>query len=247
MNFAVKVMMAKLKIIYDQGGLFAIVTKIYEVIIRALSNSAKNIYFMATPDGSFYFNGNKLKYFRHNYNLAYQNERTIEIPIAMCFLNTLDESSRILEVGNVLRNYGCKIKRDVLDKYDLLPGIINQDVISFSPKDKYNAIISISTIEHVGWDEPVRDPNKIPTALTNLRDNCLLPGGIILVSLPLGYNPFFDMYLKNGSELFSETYFIKRVSAANEWNQVQYADVIGSKFGEPFNNANVLFIGILRF
>ena len=82
--------------------------------------------------------------------------------------------------------------------------------------------------------------------MANLRDNCLLPGGVMMVSLPLGYNPYFDEYLKNGGEVFSEKYFLKRISFTNEWQQVQYAEVIGSKFGEPYNNANVMFIGIVR-
>ena len=239
-------MKAKLKRLYKQGGPLAIGTKVIEVLNRVFASTAKNIYFKVTPSGKFDFNGNKLKYYRHNFNLAYQNERTVEIPIATWFLNAQEGASRILEVGNVLRNYGCRIKRDVLDKYDLSRGIINQDVLVFFPKEKYNAIISISTMEHVGWDEPDRDPNKIPAALANLRDNCLLPGGVMMVRLPLGYNPYFDEYLKIGGDVFSEKYFLKRISFANEWQQVQYAEVIESKFGEPYNNANVMFIGIMR-
>lgn len=239
-------MNAQLKRIYMQGGLLAVFRKIFEVSYRIIFNFIKTAYFKIAPSGIFYFNGNKLKYFRHNYNLAYQNERTVEVPVATWFLSDQGRDSKILEVGNVLRNYGFQRKRDVLDKYDTSPSIINEDVVCFSPKNKYNAIISISTLEHVGWDEEIRDPEKIPVAIKNLRENCLAPGGTMLVTLPLGYNDYFDEYLKNGGDIFSEKYFLKRVSADNKWKQVEYSEVAGSKFGEPFNNANTMFIGVVR-
>lgn len=238
-------MKKKLEKLYRNGGFWAVSRKLFEVLNRVFSEKRKSLYFKFTPSGTFKFKGEELKYFRHAFNLAYQNERTVEIAIAKWFLSQQKQPVRILEVGNVLRNYGVKFRGDVLDKYDLSPGIINQDVISFCPKEKYQAIISISTLEHVGWDEPDRDPGKIPAAIINLRDNCLLPGGSMLVSLPLGYNQYFDEYLKNGGEVFSEKYFLKRVSAENEWSQVQYKEIVGSKFGEPYNNANVMFIGVV--
>lgn len=239
-------MNVQLKRIYTQGGLLAVLRKIFEVFYRLLTNAIKNIYFKIAPSGAFYFNGNKLKYFRHNYNLAYENERTVEVAIVTWFLEGLNKGSTILEVGNVLRNYGIKRTRDILDKYDVSPGILNEDVVSFSPKKKYNAIVSISTLEHVGWDEQIRDPEKIPVAIKNLKDNCLAPGGIMLITLPLGYNTYFDEYIQNGGGIFSEKYFLKRISADNKWKQVEYSEVIGSKFGEPFNNANVMLIGVVR-
>jgi hypothetical protein len=38
----------------------------------------------------------------------------------------------------------------VLDKYEQAPGVINEDVVSFSPPQKYDLIVSVSTLEHVG-------------------------------------------------------------------------------------------------
>jgi len=61
-------------------------------------------------------------------------------------------------------------------------------------KEAYK-IVSISTIEHMGWDETPRDPKKIPLALENLIE-CLVPGGEIVVTLPIGYNTYLDKLLK---------------------------------------------------
>jgi len=171
-------------------------------------------------------------------------KRKVEIAIATWFLHNQDKGAKVLEVGNVLRNYGFTECRDILDKYDSSPGVINQDVVDFLPKEKYDAIISISTLEHVGWDEAVRDSGKIPRAIKNLKENCMLPLGTLLVTLPLGYNTYFDEYIKNGGDIFTEKYFLKRISADNKWKQVEYSEVVCSKFGEPFNNA--MFVGIVR-
>jgi len=216
--------------------------KIYYIIVYFL----KNIYFFILPSKKFVFNGKELKYFRHMYNRAYENERTVEVSIAKWFLNSQIKGVDILEVGDVLNNYGVNFKQDVLDKYEISSKIINSDVVDFVPEKKYKTIISISTLEHVGWDEVEQDSQKIPRALENLKNNCLLLGGSILVTLPIGYNKFFDEYLSTNPRIFSEKYFFKRISADNLWEQVGYEKVAGIRFGEPFNNANAIFIGVVK-
>ena len=76
-------------------------------------------------------------------------------------------------------------------------------------KEAYK-IVSISTIEHVGWDETPRDPKKIPLALENLTTRCLAPDGEIVVTLPLGYNTYLDKLLKELEKrrIESRTFFI---------------------------------------
>ena len=237
----------KFKRIYKEGGVTSLLSKSVKFTFGVIENGLKTIYFQTMPAGTFKFNKQNLRYYRHNYNLAYQNERTVEVSIISEFLNSLDKTAKILEVGNVLSNYGFKkTARDVLDKYDLAPQVINEDVISFNPSQKYDAIISISTLEHVGWDEEVKDPDKITAAIKNLKENCLSPGGCILVTIPLGYNAYFDEQLENGAEYLSEKYFLKRISAKNKWMQVDYDDVVGTKFGQPYVNANAMCIGIVR-
>ncbi len=68
----------------------------------------------------------------------------------------------------------------------------------------------------------------------------------MLVTIPLGYNAYFDEQLERGAEYFTEKYFLKRISAENKWLQVDYSEVAGTKFGHPFVNANAMCIGIVR-
>jgi hypothetical protein len=240
-------MLKRLNRVYQDGGVIYVLQKSLQLAFRLTSLKIKSIYFTLSRGGTFIFKGEELKYFIHTYNLTYENERTVEVPIVVAFLNSLDKTAKILEVGNVLANYGFKHPvRDVLDKYDPAPFVLNEDVINFNPSQKYDAIVSISTLEHVGWDEEIRNPMKIVTAVRNLTENCLLPGGCMLVTLPLGYHTYFDEQLESGANFFTEKYFLKRFSAENKWMQVEYSEVKGVKYGQPFNNANALCIGIVR-
>ncbi len=240
-------MLEKIRHLYIAGGVTLILRKFLELTLRGTKNVSKTIYFKVSPAKTFKFNGRVLKYFRHNFNFAYDNERTIEIAIINDFLKTLGSDAKVLEVGNVLANYGFRnISRDVLDKYDRAFHVLNEDVISFKPLKKYDAIISISTLEHVGWDEETRDPFKIIAAVNNLKENCLASKGCMMVTIPIGYNTYFDDQLANGATYFTEKYFLKRISANNEWTQVDYPHVMDAKFGQPFNNANAMCIGIVR-
>jgi hypothetical protein len=240
-------MLNKIRKNYKQGGLFFVLEKLFSMAIRESRNNLRSAYFMLSTSEKFNFNGNNLNYFRHNFNLAYKNERTIEVAIVENFLRKLDKNARILEVGNVLTHYGFdNVTRDVLDKYDPAPHVINEDVVSFNPQVKYDAIFSISTLEHVGWDEDIREPEKIINAVANLTSNCLAPHGAMIVTVPLGYNTFFDQQLSKVSSYFSEKYFFKRISSKNQWRQVDYVDVVGAKFGQPYNNANAMCIGIVH-
>lgn len=241
------IVLNKINKIYKQGGLIFVFKKLLSIAFRESKNNLRAAYFKLSTSENFNFNGRKLNYFRHNFNLAYANERTIEVAIVEDFLKQLPKDARILELGNVLTHYGFNnIKRDVLDKYDPAPHVINEDVVSFNPQLKYDAIFSISTLEHVGWDEDVRDPEKIVVAVTNLTSNCLAPHGVMLVTVPLGYNTYFDEQLSKGSSYFLEKYFFKRISSKNQWKQVDYVDVAGAKFDQPYNNANAMCIGIVH-
>jgi len=187
----------------------------------------------------FEFNGDRLHYFYHPYHATWMNERAVEIPIVRTHLR---RQGRVLEVGNVLKHYE-PIKHEVLDKYENASGVINQDVIDYNPSNLYDLIISISTIEHVGWDETPRDATKIIVAIRHLR-SMLAPSGILIVTLPVGYNPNLDELLDKGELTFTHVYCMKRISRLNHWVQTDWSVIRDSKYGHPFPAANALVVGI---
>ncbi|MBI5459109.1 MAG: hypothetical protein HY987_05195 [Methanobacterium sp.] len=188
----------------------------------------------------FTFNGEKYGYFYHEYNEAWGNERSVEIPIIKKYVDEYD-CDEILEVGNVLSHY-FKTCHDVVDKYEKVDGVINQDVVDYNPKKRYRLIVTISTLEHVGWDEEPQDPEKVFLALDNLK-NCLAPGGKLIVTIPIGGNPHLDNFLKTGKINFTENYYLKRISQSNRWVELG-SDFIEASYGSPYPLANALFVGI---
>jgi len=192
---------------------------------------------------TFLMDGKTYHYFYHKYNHTWRNERTVEIPI-VCDLIKKYQGKAILEVGNVLSNY-FSINHDVLDKYDNGKGVIKEDVIDFKSSRKYDLIVSISTLEHVGWDEEIKDSNKILNAIENLK-SCLADMGILIITIPLGYNSYLDTLLKEKRIDFTKTYFMKRITSDNKWAETAWEDVKDLKFSYDPVFANGLIIGIIK-
>jgi len=214
--------------------------------IKVIINNVKShfyYYYKTKSKRTFIFQGKIYRYFYHYYNTTWSNERAVEIPIIWDIYEK-NKGKRILEVGNVLSHY-FRVDHDIVDKYERAEGVINEDVVNFEPSKKYDLIISISTLEHVGWDETPREPSKVLKAIEHLK-NLLSPCGKMVVTLPLGYNPEVDKSLKEGSLKFDKQYYLKRISRDNEWTEANWDDVCDVKYGEPFPCANGLVIGIIE-
>lgn len=191
---------------------------------------------------TFTFNGGNINYFYHWYNYTFDNERVVEIPIILSEL-TNNKNLKILEVGNVLNHY-VKLKHNVIDKYEKYPNVINEDIADHATQNKYDLIVSISTLEHVGWDETPKDPAKILKAIEKVK-MLLKDTGKAIITIPLGYNKYFDHLLFNENKIFDSEYYLKRISSDNRWEQVNKRDVISAKYNSPFVAANGLLIGII--
>jgi hypothetical protein len=187
---------------------------------------------------AFVFDGQSYPYLYHFCNKTWKNERGVEIPIFREIL-LRHQTARILEVGNVLSHY-FPIHHDVVDKYEVASGVINQDVVEFAPTVRYDLIVSISTLEHVGWDEEPREPAKLLRAIEHLRNGCLAPGGQIVASLPIGYNEFFAGLLREGESPFTQQHFLKRISKRNYWVESDWNDCKDATYGRFVANAIVI-------
>lgn len=104
----------------------------------------------------FRFHGSDYQYFLSDYNDTALNERAIEIPIINRIV-TQYRGKDVLEIGNVLSHY-FPVRHTILDKYELGQGVINEDICTYAPGKLFDLIISISTLEHVGYDENPRSP-----------------------------------------------------------------------------------------
>jgi hypothetical protein len=186
--------------------------------------------------------GRDVPYMLHHYNRAWRNERTVELTLAREFLEATT-AGRTLEIGNVLSHY-WPVDHVILDKYEHSPGVLNIDVVDYVPETPYDRVVSISTLEHVGWDEFPREPDKVLRAYRNIR-TFVRDGGSILLTCPLGQNPHLDEYLRAGEIDFPVQRYFRRVSADNRWEESTAADVRGSQYGIPYRNANAIFVGVV--
>lgn len=192
---------------------------------------------------TFSFQGRDYPYFFHSYNLAWRNERAVEIPIARGFLSA-HAGHEILEVGNVLPHY-LDVEYDILDKYEVSDGVINEDALHFDPGKKYDLIISISTLEHIGWDEYPLDPGKAMSVMMNLS-GLLAPGGELIATFPLGYNPGFDRLLEQKQIPFTEIFALRRIPGGNEWAEADFESVRGTRYKRNRFRADAIIVGLLR-
>ncbi|MDG6908083.1 MAG: hypothetical protein JRN20_20125 [Nitrososphaerota archaeon] len=101
--------------------------------------------------------------------------------------------------------------------------------------------MSISTLEHVGFDETVKDSNKILAAINNLK-TLRTDRGSIIVTMPVGYNPILDDLLDAAKFPFSDVYFMKRISKDNRWIQSDWESVRDCKYSKKYPYANAIVI-----
>jgi hypothetical protein len=125
----------------------------------------------------------------------YCPERVIEIPWALGKVGELPTTAHILEVGDVL---GSTIARlgyfvDTIDLASPRPVTVpkwtylQRDAREFESDETYDAVFSISTIEHVGighYDDPV-DQTGDSTTLNRMA-RATRPGGRLYLTVPFG-------------------------------------------------------------
>jgi len=202
------------------------------------------IFQLFVKDKKFFFKNTELKYFVDFNNGTHTNERIIEIPILLNYIKNYSGKS-ILEIGNVLSKYH-NFNHVIIDKYEKDKEVLNQDVSEFCLQKKFDLIISVSTLEHVGFDEEEKDPNKILLGIKNLERH-LKENGIIIVTLPLGYNFPMDKMIRESKIEFNQKYFLKRTSSRNTWKQVKEKDVFQKKYSSKFPpHTNELLVGLIK-
>jgi hypothetical protein len=209
-------MLERIKLEINKGNACATIYRFLESIFVA---QVKNI---VNRNKSFSLAGRAYKYYYHRRNRTWENERVIEIPLIWDVVSQ-NRGRRILEVGNVLSRY-FEIRHDVVDKYEKRHFVRSFDIADYRPDAGYDLIVSISTLEHVGFDEQPCEPEKIDKAMKNL-ESMLNPGGEMHVTLPVGYNQYLDLCIENKRFKFTKVYFFRRTSSANEWREAVWNDV----------------------
>jgi len=213
-----------------------------EIFLLPLRKLASPIVWPFLRPCEFEYRGQSLACVYENYNVTWSNERCAEIPIARWHLG--QAKGPVLEVGNVLGHYR-KHSHTVLDKYETVPSVINADITDWQTNERFELILSISTFEHIGFDDDGGDSKeKIQAAIAACRA-LLASGGSLVITVPLGYNPALDEMIANDTLNAATSVFLLR-HGRREWREATRAEAIGTQYGKPFPYANGLWVGEFR-
>lgn len=192
------------------------------------------------PGGpTFVLDGSAVPYARHAYHFTWLNERAVEVALGLPLL-AAHRPARVLEIGNVLRHYAAS-SHLVVDRYERAPGVLNADVAELDLAQRYDLVLAISTLEHVGLDEPEQDPGKPARAVQRLR-GLLAPGGRLWVTVPVGYNPAFDDALRRGEVEGASLRALRRAPCRNRWQQVPVDEVWDAPYDRLLYTAHGLLL-----
>lgn len=186
------------------------------------------------------FRDRLLPYFYHNYNLTWANERAIEVPIALSCIEGVPPA-RVLEIGNVLSHYGT-VEHEILDKFEVGPGVINEDILSWNPSHQYDLIISVSTFEHIGFDDEEKDATgqRILSAIERCR-TFLSPAGRLVITAASGYNRAFDDLVAGNRFQSSQCHLYHRVTRGR-WEPCDETRYLRTRYNSPYAFGNAVAV-----
>ena len=175
----------------------------------------------------FTFQKKQYEYLDASPNQTRVNERRCELPLGLAFLEEY-KGKRILEVGNVSFHYKDRgyYNHDVVDLYEKVPGwpVKNEDILTWKPEGRYDATLSISTLEHT----------YNPLLAVN---NILSYSDHVFITIPFGYNGVDKIF-----EAFPDLLFMKRINQDNDWKEATRDEVKGTEYNKPFLYANAFMI-----
>lgn len=173
---------------------------------------------------------------------AWRTERCVELALGKSAL-AAHGPDRSLEVGNVMPLAGVS-GHTVVDKYEVGDRVVNEDIVDYAPGRRYRLVVSLSTLEHVGWDEVPRDPAKAVLALE--RMSVLVDDdGALLVTIPVGVRRDLESaFVTAAGSTFDSVTLLVRRSRRPRWEARPLSELPGVLYGRPFPCGNGVLVGM---
>lgn len=189
-------------------------------------------------------------HFVHPYNETWKNERAVEIALTKAFLSDIS-GLKLLELGNVSQYYFPNFKeKTVVDKYERSAGVMNIDILDYAGSNEFEALLSISTFEHIGWDESPKRPEKVGEAISKFLTHAH-KSAPCLISYPLGYNSFLDSLAAKQPQIASgglpNHAILIRCDDDNNWQEAPLEVALKAKYGSRWKGANALYVAWRHF
>lgn len=172
----------------------------------------------------------RLKYGSWNgYNNPSGNERRVELPVAFWFMNEYKEN--LIEIGEVTPFYDDP-KHKVYDLVNQHEKTILKDGIDVDYKDAN--VVSISTIEHVGFGD--YGHAKVKDKAWNLYKKISKESKNYLISFPVGYNRELEQTLTD----WNVKYIIMKRDANNNWTMAKGQLFTDFEYNDPYYAGNAV-------
>lgn len=171
---------------------------------------------------------------------AWRNERCVELGLGRRALEA-HAADATLEVGNVMPLHGSS-GHTVVDKYERGAGVINEDIVDYDAGRRFSLVLSLSTLEHVGFDEQPSDPAKAPLALSRMA-SLVADGGALLVTIPVAYNRELEEHFVSSEAPFDEVVLFAKRSRLARWEQRPVDERLQIHYAEPYACGNGLLVG----
>lgn len=138
---------------------------------------------------TFSFQGQNYRYFDHPHNQTRINERTVEVPIGLDFIDSVH--GELVEVGCVTPYYK-ESDHEVIDLTDDHSKSKKIDATQYDFIDKN--VLSISTVEHVGLGD-YGNEKKEQNAAILLCERIIKESEKYFITWALGYNKVLDEWV----------------------------------------------------
>jgi hypothetical protein len=170
---------------------------------------------------TFQFAGEVFKLFVSNHNCGWpparMTERAVELPLADCWLETVD-ATRVIEIGAVTPYYWPRRVPCVVDPYDRHP-LVTMKASLFDVDLSAGSVLSVSTFEHIGIGDyglPV-DSTLAEKAFRKVFKE----SQSFLITVPVGYNETLDDFLFQSDRSKDDIVvrYLARSALGNDWRE----------------------------
>ena len=133
----------------------------------------------------------------------------------------------------------------MVDKYERGAGVLNVDALEYSPPEPCDdLIVSVSTLEHVGWDETERDPPRA-CAVGRGAGPAISPGGRHAARHPARWATTRCSTRPSAPGGVPSLYTLRalRRTARTAWEEAEPADVWDVRYDQLLCAANAVLVG----
>ena len=189
------------------------------------------------------FRGERYRYLYHRYKHTWLTERAVEVPVVQAMVDRHPGRPRA-RGGQRPVALPRAAATSLSTSTSRRPGILNRDVLDLDDLGRFDLVVAISTLEHVGRDEEPRDPELAPEAVRRL-EALVAPGGRLVVTVPIGYHPGLDEAFRSRRPAHDAGRPPRgRGSLGPHWREVAPDEVWGTPYDFLLYSARaVLFVG----